>query len=51
MSRLASVVVSVFVLLLPTMLSAQTDQGSLRGYVKDAQGGALPGRHRDRGES
>ena len=29
--------------LLPTTLLAQTGQGSLRGYVKDAQGGALPG--------
>jgi hypothetical protein len=43
MSRLASVGIGVFALLLPTLLSAQTDQGSLRGYVKDAQGGALPG--------
>lgn len=31
-------------LLVPTMAFAQTGtQGSLRGYVKDAQGGALPG--------
>jgi hypothetical protein len=30
-------------MLVPASLSAQTDQGSLRGYVKDAQGGVLPG--------
>jgi hypothetical protein len=44
MQRLASLTVIVLSLvLLPTSLLAQTDQGSLRGYVKDAQGGALPG--------
>ncbi len=37
---LASVILALF---LPTAVSAQTGQGSLRGYVKDAQGGALPG--------
>ena len=41
MLRLASAV--VFALLLPATMHAQSDQGSLRGYVKDAQGGALPG--------
>jgi hypothetical protein len=30
-------------LLVPTTLLAQTGQGSLRGYIRDAQGGALPG--------
>jgi hypothetical protein len=43
MHRLASLAVLVLSLVLPTTLLAQTDQGSLRGYVKDAQGGALPG--------
>ncbi|MGQ0733759.1 MAG: carboxypeptidase-like regulatory domain-containing protein, partial [Acidobacteriota bacterium] len=27
----------------PAMVAAQTGQGSLRGYVRDTQGGALPG--------
>jgi hypothetical protein len=33
----------VVALLLPAALLGQTGQGSLRGYVKDPQGGALPG--------
>ena len=34
----------VFVVLaLPTSLAAQTGLGGLRGYVRDSQGGALPG--------
>src|SRR5262245_62667795 len=36
----ALVVLSVF---LPTLAAAQTGDGSLRGYVKDEQGGVLPG--------
>jgi hypothetical protein len=43
MSRLVSLTAIVLTLVLPNSLLAQTDQGSLRGYVKDAQGGALPG--------
>ena len=43
MSRLVSLTVCICALLLPAALSAQSAQGSLRGYVKDAQGGALPG--------
>ena len=43
MSRSLSLAV-VLTLVLPAALLAQTGtQGSLRGYVKDAQGGALPG--------
>src|SRR5262245_32574431 len=33
----------VLVLNAPALVSAQTGQGSLRGYVRDGQGGALPG--------
>ena len=32
-----------FLLLTASTLAAQTGQGSLRGYVKDESGGALPG--------
>ena len=39
-----SVALFVFVVLaLPTPLAAQTGLGGLRGYVRDSQGGALPG--------
>src|SRR5687767_8079310 len=38
--RVAAVVVSLIV---PSIVAAQTGQGSLRGYVRDAHGGALPG--------
>src|SRR5216117_2747386 len=40
-----TVFASLFVVsvLLSTPAYAQTDMGSLRGYVKDQQGGALPG--------
>ena len=42
---MSRVVVSLFVLfsLVPAASIAQTGLGGLRGYVKDAQGGALPG--------
>jgi hypothetical protein len=43
MYRFVSLAVLVLSLVLPTSLLAQTNQGSLRGYVKDTQGGALPG--------
>src|SRR5918999_289583 len=43
MYRFVSLAVIVLSLVLPTSLLAQTNQGSLRGYVKDTQGGALPG--------
>jgi carboxypeptidase family protein/TonB-dependent receptor-like protein len=33
----------LFLLLTATSIAAQTGQGSLRGYVKDESGGALPG--------
>lgn len=42
MSR--AIVVSLMVVFLaPSLLEAQTGQGSLRGYVRDEQGAALPG--------
>src|SRR5437773_12462524 len=34
---------SAFLVLIAATAAAQTGQGSLRGYVKDEQGGALPG--------
>lgn len=37
------VVVVVALSCIPLTASAQTGQGSVRGYVRDAQGGALPG--------
>src|SRR5512145_727734 len=40
---LRSVVAFVVLLSFPTHLDAQTGLGGLRGYVKDAQGGVLPG--------
>lgn len=39
----AAVVLFVVLFSLPHHADAQTGQGSLRGYVRDAQGGALPG--------
>jgi hypothetical protein len=43
MVRSLSVATVVLTLFLPITVFGQTGQGSLRGYVKDAQGGALPG--------
>ena len=43
MKRALVAVCVVFVLAFPLAVAAQTGQGSLRGYVRDAQGGALPG--------
>jgi Carboxypeptidase regulatory-like domain len=43
MVRTRLVLASALVLLIAATVVAQTDQGSLRGYVKDQQGGALPG--------
>jgi len=37
------ILVGLFVLLLPQLLFAQTNAGSLSGHVRDASGGALPG--------
>lgn len=43
MSRWFRSAAAVVLSLLATAVYAQTGQGSLRGYVRDAQGGALPG--------
>jgi len=43
MVRSRSILLVVLLLLTATTAMAQTGQGSLRGYVKDDQGGALPG--------
>src|SRR6266436_3543179 len=43
MSRLLSAVLGVSLSLSAIPASAQTGDGSLRGYVKDQQGGVLPG--------
>jgi hypothetical protein len=43
MAHFIALVAIVTAVVFPTSLSAQTGQGSLRGYVRDAQGGALPG--------
>src|SRR5712692_11703598 len=43
MVRRHMVLALLLVLLTGAAAVAQTDQGSLRGYVKDEQGGALPG--------
>ncbi len=43
MVRSRSILLIVLLLLTATTAMAQTGQGSLRGYVKDDQGGALPG--------
>ncbi|MGH9346759.1 MAG: carboxypeptidase regulatory-like domain-containing protein, partial [Vicinamibacterales bacterium] len=44
MHRMAAAAAVTIALLLPNQVLAQAGtQGSLRGYVKDAQGGALPG--------
>src|SRR5712692_4015251 len=43
MVRRQMVLALLLVLLTGAAAVAQTDQGSLRGYVKDEQGGALPG--------
>jgi hypothetical protein len=43
MSRAAVALIVGFLLAFPQTLSAQSGQGSLRGYVRDEQGGALPG--------
>jgi len=43
MVRLRLAVASVLTLVIATSAAAQMGQGSLRGYVKDEQGGALPG--------
>jgi hypothetical protein len=43
MIRSRSALLFVLVLLTATSALAQTGQGSLRGYVKDEQGGSLPG--------
>jgi len=43
MVRSRSILVVVLLLLTATTAMAQNGQGSLRGYVKDDQGGALPG--------
>jgi hypothetical protein len=43
MVRRRSLSLCVFLLLIAGNVAAQTGQGSLRGYIKDEQGGALPG--------
>ncbi|MFN2444461.1 MAG: carboxypeptidase-like regulatory domain-containing protein, partial [Vicinamibacterales bacterium] len=43
MSRVVVVLWLCVLFVLPSPTSAQTGQGSLRGYVRDEQGGALPG--------
>jgi hypothetical protein len=43
MFRAVGTLLTLVVLIVPGMASGQTGQGSLRGYVRDAQGGALPG--------
>lgn len=43
MSRILLATLAGVILLDTTTAIAQTDDGSLRGYVKDVQGGALPG--------
>src|SRR6476646_7425066 len=43
MIRTRSALASTVLFLLAASAAAQTGQGSLRGYVKDDQGGALPG--------
>ena len=43
MVRKRFVVAWALLLLIAGSAAAQTGQGSLRGYVKDEQGGALPG--------
>src|SRR5262252_1978091 len=43
MSRALTVSLAVLLSLLPSAVAAQTGDGSLRGYVRDQQGGVLPG--------
>src|SRR5256885_15232139 len=43
MPRVLAVCLAALLPLLATSASAQTGDGSLRGYVRDAQGGVLPG--------
>src|SRR5262245_19209866 len=43
MQRALAARLLVLSLLVPTFASAQTGDGSLRGFVKDEQGGVLPG--------
>src|SRR5262249_2129370 len=43
MTRLLAIFLVVFSVLTPSFATAQTGDGSLRGYVKDQQGGVLPG--------
>jgi hypothetical protein len=43
MQRSLAAATVTLALLVPTVVLAQTGQGSLRGYIRDAQGGALPG--------
>src|SRR5947208_16794227 len=43
MPRLLVVFLAAFLALPATRAAAQTGDGSLRGYVKDEQGGVLPG--------
>jgi hypothetical protein len=43
MTRCIAVLVTALLLAAPAALAQTTEQGSIRGYVKDAQGGVLPG--------